>query len=105
LNNGGDIGGMTVIVSDGVPSTSIILADATQIAAASDTITLTSSNETTLQMDTTPDSPPTASTTYVNLWSMNWRALRAERWWGAVKLSTTGVCVITSVNWIGGSPG
>jgi hypothetical protein len=103
--NGGDITGMTVIVSDGVPSSSIILADATQIAAASDTITLTSSNETTLQMDTTPDSPPTASTAYVNLWQMNWRALRAERWFGATKLSTTGVCVITSVNWVGGSPG
>jgi HK97 family phage major capsid protein len=103
--NGGDIAGMTVIVSDGVPSSTIILADATQIAAASETITLTSSNETTLQMDTTPDSPPIASTAYVNLWQMNWRALRAERWFGASKLSTTGVCVITSVNWIGGSPG
>jgi HK97 family phage major capsid protein len=32
--NGGDIAGMTVIVSDGVPSSTIILADATQIAAA-----------------------------------------------------------------------
>jgi hypothetical protein len=99
--NGGDIAGITVIVSDGVPANTIILADATQIAAASETITLTSSNETTLQMDTTPDSPPTASTAYVNLWQMNWRALRAERWFGAAKLSTTGVCVITSVNWTG----
>jgi hypothetical protein len=101
--NGG-IGGMTAIVSDGVPSTSIILADATQIAAASETITLTSANEATLEMDTAPTSPPSASTAYVNLWQMNWRALRAERWFGAAKLSTTGVCVITSVNWIGGSP-
>jgi hypothetical protein len=97
--------GITALVSDGVPSSTIILADATQIAAASETITLNSSNETTLQMDTTPDSPPTASTAYVSLWQMNWRALRAERYFGAVKLGTTGVCVITSVNWIGGSPG
>jgi hypothetical protein len=103
--HGGDIAGMTVIVSDGVPASTIILADATQIAAASDTITLTSSNQTTLEMDTAPTSPPSASTAYVNLWQMNWRALRAERWWGAVKLSTVGTCVITSVNWTGGSPG
>jgi hypothetical protein len=103
--NGGDIAGITALVSDGVPSSSIILADATQIAAASETITLTSSNEATLEMDTAPTSPPTSSTAYVNLWQMNWQALRAERYFGAVKLSTTGVCVITSVNWTGGSPG
>jgi HK97 family phage major capsid protein len=103
--SGGDIAGITAIVSDGVPANTIILADAIQIAAASETITLSSANEATLEMDTVPTSPPTASTAYVSLWQMNWRALRAERWFGAVKLSTTGVCVITSVNWVGGSPG
>src|SRR5262245_12268967 len=102
--NGGTIGGITVLVSDGVPSTSVVLVDAFQVAAGSETITLTSSQEASLQMDTTPDSPPIASTAYVNLWQNNWRALRAERYFGAVKLSTTGVCVITSVNWQGGSP-
>jgi hypothetical protein len=103
--DGGNISGMQILVSDGVASGTVLVADASQIAAGADTITLSSSNQTTLQMDTTPDSPPTASTAYVNLWQMNWRALRAERWFGAAKLSTTGVVAITSVNWTGGSPG
>jgi hypothetical protein len=103
--DGGNIGGAQILVSDGVASGTVLVVDAAQIAAGSDTVVLSSANQATLQMDTTPDSPPTASTAYVNLWQMNWRALRAERWFGAAKLSTTGVVAITSVNWTGGSPG
>jgi hypothetical protein len=51
------------------------------------------------------DSPPTASTSYVSLWQQNWMALKAERWFGVAKVTSTGVCAITSINWTGDSPG
>jgi hypothetical protein len=103
--DGGDIGGITVLVSDGIASTSMVLVDATQVAAGSEGIALSASTQASIHMNTTPDSPPTASSAYISLWQMNQTALRAERYFGAVKLSTTGVCVITSVNYTGDSPG
>jgi hypothetical protein len=105
LYNGGQISGIPIVVSDAASSTSVLLVDAAQIAASSETVTLSSSNEASLEMDTAPTSPPIASTAYVSLWQMNWRALKAERWFGAARLQATSVVVITSVNWTGGSPG
>jgi hypothetical protein len=103
--DGGNVGGIEIVVSDGIASSSMVLVDASQVGAGSEGITLSASNQASVQMNTTPDSPPTASSAYISLWQMNQTALRAERYFGAVKLSTTGVCVITSVNYTGDSPG
>lgn len=102
---GGEIAGITVIASDGVPANTMVLADAQQIAAASDTITLDASREAIVQLDTAPDSPPTASSNLVSLWQLNMIALKAERWFGAQKLTTAGVAVLTNIAYIGDSPG
>jgi hypothetical protein len=103
--NGGSIAGIQVVVSDGVPASTMLLADASQIAAASESLQLSASNEAIVQMDTSPDSPISASTNLVSLWQNNFAGLRAERFFGAQKLTTTGVCVVTSVAYVGDSPG
>jgi hypothetical protein len=103
--NGGTIGGMVAVVSDGVPAATIVLADAQQIAAASDTVQLDAAAEAIVQMDTAPDSPPTASTNMISLWQHDLLGLKAERFFGAQKLTTTGVAVITGINYTGDSPG
>jgi hypothetical protein len=103
--NGGSIAGIQAVVSDGVPSGTMLLADAQQIAAASDMIQLSATNEASIQMDTTPDSPPTGSTPLISLWQFNYAGLKAERFFGAQKLTTTGVCVLTSIAYVGDSPG
>jgi hypothetical protein len=58
---GGAIQGMDVLASDGV-SGQIIAVDASQIAAAAGIVELDGSGAATVQMDSAPDSPPTAAT-------------------------------------------
>ena len=78
-------------MSDGVPANTALLVDAQQVAAASETIQLSHTNQAIVQMDTAPDSPPSAATNLVSLWQLNMTGLKAERFLGATKLTTTGV--------------
>jgi hypothetical protein len=50
--NGGSISGIPIVVSDGVPSQTMVMVDATQIAAASESLRLDSSREALLNLDT-----------------------------------------------------
>jgi hypothetical protein len=100
---GGLIQGMDVLVSDGV-NAQIIGVDASQIAAASGTVELDATGEATVQLDNTPDSPPTAATTVTSFWQMNLIGLRATRYWDAERLRTGAVAVIGNVSYIGNSP-
>lgn len=86
---GGFLLGYPVIASENIPSTSgspvegypIIFAKASEIMLADDGQTvIDASREASVQMDTAPDSPPSASTNMVSLWQMNMMGLRAERW-------------------------
>jgi hypothetical protein len=95
---GGIIQGMDVLVSDGV-NAQIIGVDASQIAAASGSIELDGTGEATVQMDSAPDSPPTAATNVISFWQMNLAGLRATRYWGAERLRTGAVAVISGVNY------
>jgi hypothetical protein len=56
-------------------------------------------------MDTAPDSPAAAGTVMTSLWPMNWTGLKAERFFGCQKLTTTGVYVLTGASYTGDSPG
>ena len=100
---GGTIQGMDVLVSDGV-SSQIIAVDASQIAAAGGTIELDGSGSASVQMDSAPDSPPTAATNLLSFWQMNLAGLRATRYWGAERLRTGAVSVISNVAYSGNSP-
>ena len=110
--NGGTAGtffGIPVILSENIPAqdavvgppaipagSRIILAKASEIMLADDgQVMLDASNQASLQMDTAPTNPPTATTVMVSLWQMNMVGIRAERFINWTKRRTGAVQYIT----------
>ena len=88
---GGSIWGIPVLVSASTPSTIvggspptatgfIVLVDAAEMLVADGGIEFDASGEATIQLNTTPDAPPTATTVFTSLWQMNLVALMAKRY-------------------------
>lgn len=86
---GGTFLGIPVVTSEGVPATGgsptdgfpIILVNAADVLLADDgQVTIDASREASLQMESTPDSPETASTVMVSMWQHNMMAIKAERY-------------------------
>jgi HK97 family phage major capsid protein len=86
---GGTVFGIPYVASENLPAIGgspangypLILAIAPEILLADDGTTLIDvSREASVQMNTTPDSPPTASTVLVSFWQNNLVGIRAERW-------------------------
>lgn len=103
--NGGTFAGLPVIVSQYVPNDTVILVNAGDVYLADDGgVSVDSSRETSLQMDNAPTnaSAPATATTLVSMFQTNSVALRAERYITWRRRRTSGVQVITGVNW--GSP-
>lgn len=101
--DGGTLAGLPVVTSENIPATGssptdgglIILAKASDILLADDgQVTIDASREASLQMDTAPDSPPTASTVTVSLWQQNMVAIKAERYINWAKARSTCVAFI-----------
>jgi HK97 family phage major capsid protein/HK97 family phage prohead protease len=87
--DGGMLLGFPVVASTNVPAAGGSPADGyvlafvvqNEILLADDGVTIIdSSDQASIQMDSAPDSPPTASSAYVSLWQLNWVGLRVERW-------------------------
>ena len=107
-SEGGTLLGYPVVASENVPSVGGSPADGTpiifllprEIMLADDgQVVLDASNQASVQMDTAPDSPPTASTTLVSLWQMNFTGIRAERWINWLKRRSTAVGYISNANY------
>lgn len=105
---GGTLLGYPVVASENIPATGgsptdgypIIILRAPDILLADDgNVTIDASREASLQMDTAPDSPPTASTNMISLWQHNMIAIKAERYinWG--KARTTSVDLIAGARY------
>jgi HK97 family phage major capsid protein/HK97 family phage prohead protease len=86
---GGTLLGLPVVTSEGVPGSGgspsdgfpIILVNASDVLLADDgQVVIDASREASLQMDTSPDSPPSASTVMVSMWQQNMMAIKAERY-------------------------
>jgi HK97 family phage major capsid protein len=86
---GGTFIGMPVVTSEGVPQSGgspsdgfpIILVNASDVLLADDgQVVIDASSEASLQMDTSPDSPPTGTTTLISMWQQNMMAIKAERY-------------------------
>jgi len=97
---GGTLLGYPVIASENVKTmggspadgSNLIFAKASEIMLADDGQTvIDASNQASVQMDSAPDSPPTASTNMVSLWQMNMTGIRAERWINWAKRRSTAV--------------
>jgi HK97 family phage major capsid protein/HK97 family phage prohead protease len=106
--NGGEILGLPVITSEGIPSTGgsptdgdpIIAVSAPDILLADDgVVTIDASREASLQMDSAPDSPATASTIMVSMFQQNQVAIRAERYINWAKRRSTAVSYISNAKY------
>lgn len=88
---GGSIQGIRVVVSTAATDFAVLL-DGTAVAADSDIANFEVAREATIQMD---DDPTSGETSLVSLWQANLVALRAERYFGAAVLRSSGIAVIT----------
>jgi HK97 family phage major capsid protein len=86
--NGGTLAGIPVITSENMVATGssptdggmIVAINAPDVLLADDgQVTIDISTEASLQMESAPDSPATASTTFVSMFQQNLVAIRAER--------------------------
>lgn len=107
-DSGGRFFGLPVILSENIPANAtsgsegarIILAKASEIMLADDGETLLdASNQASLEMDSAPTSPPTATTVLVSLWQHNMVGLRAERFINWAKRRPGAVQYIDSANY------
>lgn len=114
MANGGTFMGLPVVTSESVatnvadpasPSTYdagdlIILAKASEIMLADDGgVAIDVSREASLQMDSEPTNPTTASTVLVSLWQRNMVGVRAERWINWAKRRSGVVQYIVGANY------
>jgi len=106
---GGTIEGIPVITSENIVATGGSPADGYPIVAINtDMVALADegevrvdmSREASLQMDTAPDSPTTASTVLVSLWQRNLIAIKAERFITWLKLHTSAVQYIQGAKYL-----
>lgn len=110
--SGGTLFGLPVVLSENIPANAgsgspitgdgarIILAKANEIMLADDgQVMLDASREASLQMDSAPTNPPTASTVMVSLWQMNMVGIRAERFINWKKRRTGAVQYIDAANY------
>jgi hypothetical protein len=101
---GGVISKIPVLVSDAVGSGHAYLIDASSIGANPGEIALQEFGEGSLQFESTPDSPASASTAYVSLWQQNLVALRVERYFVVERLRTSSVAAVSnSGSWASGN--
>jgi HK97 family phage major capsid protein/HK97 family phage prohead protease len=107
---GGTLLGYPVIASENIPATGsspvdgfpIIFFVPSEVLLADDgQVVIDASNQASVQMDTAPDSPPTASTNLVSLWQMNMVGLRAERWVNWLKRRTAAAQFIQNAKYTG----
>jgi len=94
--NGGNLMGCTVVPTDALTNT-LVAFDASQLAANGGTIELDASNQAAIQMDSQPDSPPTASTPATSFWQNNLTGMRATRYFGVERLGSAAVSKVTGV--------
>lgn len=101
---GGIFEGYPVIASEAVPDDSnggiLVFVNADDIFYSDDgPVTIDASREASLQMNTTPDNPTTASTVLVSLWQRNLIALRAERYMNWKKRRSAAVGYISGARY------
>ena len=106
---GGTLIGYPYIASENIPATGgsptdgypLILAIAPEILLADDgQVIVDASNQASVNMDSAPDSPPSASTVLVSLWQMNMTGIRAERWINWLKRRSTAVGYIQNAKYV-----
>lgn len=98
---GGELMGITVLVTGAQAVGTVTLVDASGLAVADEPIELRVSDQADVQMDTAPSSNSTTPTaaSLVSLWETNNRALIAERRFGVAIVRPNSVASLTGVAW------
>jgi hypothetical protein len=99
LTGGTVFGGITAIASDSIPSGAALMFAADSLVGNADVILPGKSEQSTLQMETAPDSPPTAATTPLSLWQSDLLALRMERFFAYTVMRASGVASLSGVSY------
>jgi HK97 family phage major capsid protein/HK97 family phage prohead protease len=107
--NGGTLFGLPVIVSENIPAEGgspagnrIILLKPSEILVADEGgVVIDVSREASVQMNTTPDDPASASTVMVSAWQNNLVFIRAERYLNWLRRRTAAVVVIEGAVYVG----
>lgn len=98
--NGGNIQGVSVLVSDQVPEDTngpqSLIVDASQLALGDEVVTLRSTRQGDLVMDSAPGS---GEQEVVSMFQTNSAALLAERWFGSQRLRDSAVHVISGADY------
>jgi len=97
--NGGSYKGLTFITSQAAGTNVIALQPNLILYADDGGVTIDSSQEASLQMDSAPASPADATTVYVSLWQTNTVGLRAERYINWAKANANAVKYLTATAW------
>lgn len=92
--SGGVVSGMPVVVTDGLSAGQIVVVDAYGIAAGAGTLEPDMSRQASIQSDTSPTSPPTASTEQHSLWQHGEVGMKLLRYFMVERLSTSSVALI-----------
>lgn len=106
---GGNLFGLPVIVSENIPAEGgspagnrIVLLKPSEILVADEGgVVIDVSREASVQMNTTPDNPATASTVMVSAWQNNLVFIRAERYLNWLRRRTEAVVVIEGAVYVG----
>jgi len=98
---GGTIFGIPVIVSNNVGNRIILVHAPSILYADEGGVQIDVSREASVQMDSAPDSPATATTVLVSLWQNNLVGLRAERMITWKRARTAAVRYITAAAYVG----
>jgi HK97 family phage major capsid protein/HK97 family phage prohead protease len=96
--DGGMLEGIPVVASQNVPTGLVIAINAPAVLLADDGgVDFSVSTEASLQMDSAPDAPATATTVMVSLWQANMVGIRAERFVTWLKARTGSVQYLSGV--------
>jgi HK97 family phage major capsid protein len=100
---GGELTALPCIVSSGLPDGTLLLLDASGIAADAAQVSVDLSRQATIRMDTAPvmsSVVPTAAQ-MTSMFQTNSAALLASAWFGAQVLRDDALAMVTSINWGG----
>ncbi|CAN7517547.1 hypothetical protein [Mesorhizobium caraganae] len=96
---GGSMCGVPAMACDALASGTLGLVDAAGLAGDALGIDIKSARHANIQMESSPDSPTTASSTLINLWQRNLIGLMPEVFFGVERLRDNAFCKVTSVAW------
>jgi HK97 family phage major capsid protein len=98
---GGEMAGLPVMVASGIPSNSLMLVDASGIAADAGSPTVDTSSEADVMMNSAPtmDSSTPTPAQKTSMFMTNSTVIKAQAWIAAEVLRTDAVAVIEGINW------